>query len=77
MTEKDNPYDVKIGEVWVDNDKRYSGQRKIKILSFGMTKYGWPAARIESLLTGRKSWARLNRFSGRENYGYSKVTDNI
>jgi hypothetical protein len=74
MTEKENPCDVNIGDIWVDNDPRYHGERKFKIIDFGTSKDGLPVVQIESFLTGRKTWSRTDRFNGRRSNGYSLET---
>jgi hypothetical protein len=75
MTKEENPYGVKIGEVWVDNDKRYFGERRIRVLCFGTTQDDYPAAQVENLQNGRKTWVKLNRFNDRLNYGYSRANE--
>jgi hypothetical protein len=70
-----NPYGVKVGEVWVENDLR-PPLRKIRIVGFlpsmGLNHNGFGYVEIENLATGKRSMARLDRFNGRQR-GYSRV----
>jgi hypothetical protein len=68
MTEKENPYGVKIGQIWVTNDPRDTYPHKVRVVKLIPGGY----AEIMEIHTLRKSKAKLNRFHGRRG-GYSKV----
>jgi hypothetical protein len=59
MMKENNPYDVRIGDVWVENDPRH--HRRLKVIGFKGADY----AELENLANGRKSFAKLSRFNGR------------
>jgi hypothetical protein len=72
MEKNSNPYGVKIGKVWVENDPRHP--RKIRVVEF-LSKVdirGVGYAQVENLATGKISIARLDRFNGRRG-GYSRA----
>jgi hypothetical protein len=67
-----NPFDVKVGEVWVENDPRHP--RKVKVVRFLTDKPyydGFGYVELENVATGKRSVARLDRFNGRRS-GYSR-----
>jgi hypothetical protein len=55
--------EVKVGQIWIDNDKRGYG-RRIRIVEIGT--FPWDsskrAALCEHVITGHQTWIRLNRF---------------
>lgn len=55
--------DVKVGQVWLDCDRRTRG-RRLKIVAIACG-----AAVVENLQTGRKTRVKLRRFQERSN-GY-------
>lgn len=76
MNETDNPFGVKIGQIWKDNDPR--GYRQIRITGF--TQHLYPSAVVENhTLDGNRQGIAcrpiaLKRFNGRRN-GYVLFRD--
>jgi hypothetical protein len=67
-----NPYGVKVGEVWVENDPRHPHRKKVVGFLLSKSPEGFGYAKLENVLTGKGSIARLDRFNGKRG-GYSKV----
>jgi hypothetical protein len=62
-----NPYNVKIGETWGENDPRYTCEDR-RIVEVITISDGY--AEIRHIKTGRRSRVRLDRFHGKRG-GYS------
>jgi hypothetical protein len=67
MEDKHNPFDVKVGEIWIEKDPRYC--RKVEVIDYS---FATGKAKIKSLETGKITWARLDRFNGKRG-GYERV----
>jgi len=66
-----NKYGVKVGQIWQDNDPRYSEgkRRKLKVLSVNETH-----AICENISSGLRSGIRLDRFKANST-GYCLIKD--
>jgi hypothetical protein len=73
MTAKNsNPFGVKAGEVWVENDPRHPRKLKITKLLARVSRGGFGYAELENVANGNKSVARLDRFNGKRG-GYFRA----
>jgi hypothetical protein len=66
MENRDNPFNVKVGEIWIENDPRHF--RKVEVIDFSYVR---GKAKIKSLKTGNITWASLKRFNGKRG-GYMR-----
>lgn len=64
-----NPYNVQVGEVWIDGDARRRTERRVIVLAIEDRH-----AVVRNLANGRISQVKLDRFSGRPSR-YRRGTD--
>jgi hypothetical protein len=75
MDKSKNPYEVEIGQIWVEVDRRFDNEWLFKLRKeiIGFSEDG-TKAEMRQVETGRISFAKLTRFHGR-NIGYKLLKE--
>jgi len=53
--------EVKLGQIWIDNDKRSGHDRHLQVIEID-EGWGGPYALCRNMATSKQTWIRVDRF---------------